>query len=146
MIFGGLCRAIYQGLRGLCMYGLSNSRSPAQIVVRETPSVFTSKRPRSLISRQRNVVKNCEVFSFRKPVDPVRSRSKRTGSLYSVAVERTDPMWSHNKRTESLHSVAVEPTDPIWSQNKTTESLRSVAVERTTEQRSQDIKSCDYTV
>ena len=100
MIFGGLCRAIYQGIRGLCMYGLSNSRSPAQIVVRETPSVFTSKRPRSLMSRQRNVVKNCEVFSFRKPVDPVRSRSKQTGSLYSVAVEPADPMWSQNKRTE----------------------------------------------
>ena len=51
MILRGLCKTIYQGLRGLCIYG-SNSRSSAQIVLRETPTVL-SKRPRSL-SMQRS--------------------------------------------------------------------------------------------
>ena len=99
MILRGLCKTIYQGLRGLCIYG-SNSRSSAQIVLRETPTVL-SKRPRSL-SMQRNVVKNYGVFSFKTPVNPVRARSKQTESLHSPAVEPTDPMWSQNKTTEAF--------------------------------------------
>ena len=140
MILGGLCRTIYQGLRGLCIYGLSNSRSSAQIGLRETPTVL-SKRPRSL-SRQRNVVKKYGVKQTEllhsaaiEPSDPMWSQNKATGALYSAAVESTDPMWSQNKTTESLNSAAIEPTDPMWSQNKTTESLCSVAVQRTTERR-----------
>ena len=74
MILRGLCKTIYQGLRGLCIYG-SNSRSSAQIVLRETPTVL-SKRPRSL-SMQRNVAKNYGVFSFKTPVNTVRARSKQ---------------------------------------------------------------------
>ena len=156
MIFRGLCGTIYQGLRGLCTYGLLNLRPAARICLSKTPTVL-SKRSRSL-SRQRNVVKNYGVFSFKKPGDPVqtqrnkqtewtncvstvafeptdpmRSENKTTESLHSVAVEPIDPMWSQNKRTESLNSVAVEPIAPMWPQNKTIESLRSVAVERTTE-------------
>ena len=161
MILGGLCRTIYQGLRGLCIYGLSNSRSSAQIGLRETPTVL-SKRPRSL-SRQRNVVKKYGVKQTEllhsaaiEPSDPMWSQNKATEALNSVAIEPTDPMWSQtkatevlnlvavepndpmwsqNKTTESLNSAAIEPTDPMWSQNKTTESLCSVAVQRTTERR-----------
>ena len=86
MILRGLCKTIYQGLRGLCIYG-SNSRSSAQIVLRETPTVL-SKRPRSL-SMQRNVVKNYGVFSFKTPVNPVRARSKQTESLHSKVITTT---------------------------------------------------------
>ena len=105
------------------MYGLLKSRSPARIFLSETLTVL-SKSSRSL-SRQRNVVKNYGVFSFKKPVDPVRTQNKQTESLHSVAFEPTDPMWSQNKRTESLHSVAVETTDLMWSQNKTLGGLRA---------------------
>ena len=65
MILRGLCKTIYQGLRGLCIYG-SNSRSSAQIVLRETPTVL-SKRPHSL-SMQRNVVKNYGVLELFIPI------------------------------------------------------------------------------
>ena len=93
------------------MYGLLNSRSPSRIFFSETPTVL-SKRSRSF-SRQRNVVKNYGVFSFKKPIDPVRTQNKQTESLYSVVFEPTDPLWCQNNRTESLYSVAVEPTDPL---------------------------------
>ena len=129
MFFSRLCGTIYQGLCGLCMYGRSKSRSPAQIFLKETPTM--SKRNRLLSVRTRSKQTEALFSVAFEPNDPMRSRNKTTESLHSVAFEPNDPMRSRNKTTDSLHSVAFEPNDPMRSRNKTTESLHSVAIEST---------------